>query len=344
MPILITDHLTLPIDEGMKKFTFSLFRHAAKSGHFRILSSPDKLPIASIEQYQATKWLFGRGLRQILGRTARESVLYIPASSTTLASFLRAWLIKWMLPGSQVTLVSLQKRWHRKWETPFLRAGRFTIVTFSQAACDEYAAMGLHAIALSPGVDGRRFRPVASNARQALREKRGWKTDDQVVLHVGHIRASRNLTALLDLAYAGYHVTVIGSSSTPYEEATARQLEQAGIEVIASFQTHVEEWYQAADCYVFPVRQESGAIEFPLSILEAMACNLPVVTTPFGGLVDAFQETACFQYYRRKDRLVDRIEKVLGAENCCNRDVVLHGFTWEKTFDRLLSHLKVEPV
>lgn len=339
MPILIADQLVPPIDEGMKKFTFLLFQHAAKNGRFRMLSSPGPLPIPSVECYRATKLLLGAGLRRQLGPPTGEPILYIPFASTTLASFLRAWMLRWIQPGSNITLLSLQQRRHSRWVAPFLRAGRFRIITFSRAARDRYAAMGLHAIALFPGVDSDLFKPADAVMRLALRKTRGWLPDDKVVLHVGHVRASRNLEALAGLARSGHRVVVLGSSSTPVEPATAQRLEQVGIEIVSAYQPRVEEWYQAADVYVFPATDQTGAIEFPLSILEAMACNLPVVTTPFGGLTDALRESAGFRYFTTPDELVERVAGVLNGPGIHNRETIEKNFTWEQAFDRLLAEV-----
>ena len=53
---------------------------------------------------------------------------------------------------------------------------------------------------------------------------------------------------------------------------------------LGGFVESIEHLYQAADCFVFPVLAADGAIELPLSVLEAMATNLPIMTTRFGGL------------------------------------------------------------
>lgn len=339
MPILLTDRLTLPIDEGMKKFTFQLFQYAAGRDRFRLLTSPEPLPIPGVETYRATKGLFGGGLLRKIGRGGREPVLYVPAASTTFASFLRAWTLKLFLPGSRITLVSLQRRRHRAWEAPFLRAGRFQIATFSPATRDQYAALGLAAVALTPGVDADAFQPADPAVRATLRAQRGWKPDETVALHVGHVRASRHLDVLAQLPARGLRTVVVGSPHTPRDDRTARCLQEAGVEVDVRYHPRIEEWYQAADVYVFPVVQETGAIEFPLSILEAMGCDLPVVTTPFGGVGAAFRESPGFRFFRPGDDLADRIREALASGSPGNRDVVLRDFTWNQAFARLLAVL-----
>jgi glycosyltransferase involved in cell wall biosynthesis len=42
-----------------------------------------------------------------------------------------------------------------------------------------------------------------------------------------------------------------------------------------------------ADCYVFPTIS-GNSIFTPLSVLEAMSCNLPVISTRFDGLLKCF--------------------------------------------------------
>jgi len=45
--------------------------------------------------------------------------------------------------------------------------------------------------------------------------------------------------------------------------------------------------YGAADLYLFPATDsQGGAIDLPLSVLEALAVGVPVLTTPFGATRD----------------------------------------------------------
>jgi len=133
--------------------------------------------------------------------------------------------------------------------------------------------------------------PVSEQKKRALRGAYGLPEGRPIVLHVGHVRANRNLDCLLDAQRSGrYQVVVIGSPSQSEPGELRKRLEGGGCIVRTDFLPNVEEMYQAADAYVFTVKpvapaeyprryQEVGVIDFPLSILEAMANGLPVVTT-----------------------------------------------------------------
>jgi glycosyltransferase involved in cell wall biosynthesis len=45
---------------------------------------------------------------------------------------------------------------------------------------------------------------------------------------------------------------------------------------------NVHEYLQASDIFVFPTEKEA----FGISLVEAMACSLPVIATPTGGIKD----------------------------------------------------------
>jgi glycosyltransferase involved in cell wall biosynthesis len=49
---------------------------------------------------------------------------------------------------------------------------------------------------------------------------------------------------------------------------------------------NVNEYLQASDVFVFPTENEA----FGISLIEAMACGLPVISTPVGGIKDIIQD------------------------------------------------------
>jgi glycosyltransferase involved in cell wall biosynthesis len=109
------------------------------------------------------------------------------------------------------------------------------------------------------------------------------------VTQVGHLRSRRNLDRFLAFqASGGYHTVVVASTSTPQDAQIKKALTAAGTMVIDTYVPNIEDIYRLSDLYLFLAESDTAAIELPLSVLEAMACNLPVVCTPFGGLRDFF--------------------------------------------------------
>jgi glycosyltransferase involved in cell wall biosynthesis len=88
------------------------------------------------------------------------------------------------------------------------------------------------------------------------------------------------------------------------------------VRVIDEFVANVAELYQLADCYVFPVppthwsAEAHWSIDAPLSILEAMACDLPVVSTRWEGLTRLFPGAPGL-------RIVDTPDDIAGAVADC---------------------------
>ena len=98
---------------------------------------------------------------------------------------------------------------------------------------------------------------------------------------------------------------------------------------------NIEELYNIADYYLFPVIRNDAAIETPLSVLEAMACNIPIITTAFGSLPDQFSEDDNFYFVNSIDEAIG-ILKNSRIRECKNRDKVKQ-FTWDEVVRKLVE-------
>ena len=137
------------------------------------------------------------------------------------------------------------------------------------------------------GVNTKKFLPVKEEKKRGLRKKLNLPDDSLVVLHVGHLKRDRNLSALLTLQKdPDVQIVIVGSTTTNQSIEEVKILDDAGCIVVTDYIPCIEEFYQSADCYIFPTISERAAIQIPLSILEALAVGIPVITTEFGGLKD----------------------------------------------------------
>jgi glycosyltransferase involved in cell wall biosynthesis len=110
------------------------------------------------------------------------------------------------------------------------------------------------------------------------------------------------------------------------------------VRVIDTYLSKVEEIYQAADVYVFPVQDDGSAIATPMSVLEAMACNLPVITTRFGALPRLFpNEGSGLVYINNEPELRSAVDDVLadGRPAVETRQLVL-SFDWAAIADAMI--------
>jgi glycosyltransferase involved in cell wall biosynthesis len=150
------------------------------------------------------------------------------------------------------------------WPVEALMARAGTLVVTSETAAEEtvryYRRPG---DALIPsGVDERVFRPLD---RAQARRRLGIETDRTLALFAGRIEYRKGGDLLEEsCARAGVQLMVAGRDGVP----GAHHLGVLAPEELA--------WaYAAADLLLFPTRYESCS----LTILEAIACGLPVITT-----------------------------------------------------------------
>lgn len=202
-----------------------------------------------------------------------------------------------------------------------------------------FGRLGCRVAQLPNGVDLERFKPAPDGRKRLLRQRYGLEPGLPVALHVGHLAAARNLMALAELPKAGIQVLVAGSVYMGTDLNLIRQLEGAGFRILRGYQPCVEELYMLADCYVFPVRP-GDSLSMPLSVLEAMSCNLPVITTRFRGLQTAFREGNGLRFVDHTDSLLAHVQAVLASsERPATREMV-RAFSWQSVVGQLLAYYR----
>ncbi|MDQ3894131.1 MAG: glycosyltransferase family 4 protein [Actinomycetota bacterium] len=157
---------------------------------------------------------------------------------------------------------------------------------------------------------------------------------------MGHARPHRGLEWLIGLRDDVLPLVVIGKS-LGFDPDVVQTLRNSGARVFDDYLPEIHEIYQLADVYAFPVRDEQSAIGAPLSVLEAMACNLPVVTTRFGALPRMISEGSGFFFVDDEAEFrASTIEALrLQRDQVRTRSQVLQ-YSWGMMADDLLSAVK----
>jgi len=200
-----------------------------------------------------------------------------------------------------------------------------------------FVDLGLRTRFLPNGVDVERFVPISEDFKKRLRRKYGIDEGRFVVLHVGPIIKGRTIQLLKELQNKETQVIVIGRRA-PMEKDLYRLLEKAGCLIWTNRFEHIEDVYALSDCYVFPTspKNKTKSIELPLSVLEAMSCNLPVITTKFGALPRIFEKDRDGLFFVENEEDIYKFMEILknGDTEVRTREMIL-PYSWKNVIGRL---------
>ncbi len=320
---LIGDFSGTP-DEGMKNVSRTTYEHLAARHDVLVLTARTIFKPAVLRRFLN----FRPGIVHYLhGPTIRSLVLLK--------------VMRFLVGREAQTVVSATRPYFSKftrWLVPFLKPD--LILTQSAKFERFFKHHGFRVAFLPNGVDCHKFAPVDPGIKERLRGKHNLPLDKKIVLHVGHIKPNRKLDLFLDIQkMPGVQVVVVGGTVERSDEELKRKLQAAGVKVIHHYLNDISELYKAADLYVFPIQDMGdalpdaynriGSIDLPLSILEAMACNLPVISTPFGALPRLFKPVDGLEFAPTRQAMVARVHAAEWAAPPRTRRLVL-PLDWQR--------------
>jgi len=220
-------------------------------------------------------------------------------SGPTFKSLLILKLYKIFLGESVKIVVSATRPFFRNYEKKLLSILKPSIVLTQATKWEKvFKNANMKTKFIPNPINYNKFRKLNISSSQ-LRKKYALPINKKLILHVGHIRSNRNLELLGDIQSSlikqNIQIVIVGSTHFPPENSLLKFLKEKGCIVLLGYIEKIEEIYNACDIYVFPVKglapniypktlDEVGVVDMPLSILEALACELPIISTPIDSI------------------------------------------------------------
>jgi len=291
--LFITDALLYPYDEGFRKFAFYLydFFQSYKNTEIIILNDNDKLEQKDNVSFMKTNKLF-LNFKFLKIVKKYKYVIYYPLSSVTFFSILRAYILA--LFSRKSYIIGLQEREYSKLERFFIRKIKrvcFVIQFDNDNIYNE-------TITIESGIDAKKFNIIENKCYLSeIKKKYGIPEGKKIFLHVGHMNAGRNIDELIMIQKEidDAQVVLVSSTSTDSDYSLTEKCKNSGLIVIKRFIDNISDIYNIADCYLFLVNDPKNFISKPLSVLEALACGIPVAA--YNTIKDKFKKPSSEIYF-----------------------------------------------
>jgi D-inositol-3-phosphate glycosyltransferase len=189
------------------------------------------------------------------------------------------------------------------------------------------------------GVDLSLFYPVSTEQKIKLRQKYDLPVDKTLALFVGRFVPKKGFNKLIKAASENYTLVFVGG------ERPANVRPNKYMIFLGTFsQRETADVYQACDVFILPSQGEG----FPLSIQEAMACGLPIITTDDHGYVTySFDRSLLCLIHPSVDEIKKHLTKVVKdsklreAMGEYSYDYAKEHFNWSRT-TRAMSNVYSE--
>jgi glycosyltransferase involved in cell wall biosynthesis len=193
-----------------------------------------------------------------------------------------------------------------------------------------------HVVSVPTGIDTVRFSP---GDRSAIRQQLGLPGDATIVGIVATIRTWKGHQYLIDAVRRIDHprlvLLIVGDG--PIRDVVERHVAESGLASqtrMVGQQRDVVPWLQALDVFALPSYANEGV---PQAIVQAMCCQLPVVSTPVGAIDEAVvhQQTGLIVPPKQVEPLAQALSRLLD-------DTALRQRLGSAGRQRAMAHFGVE--
>jgi glycosyltransferase involved in cell wall biosynthesis len=210
------------------------------------------------------------------------------------------------------------------------RADAFSAISSEVATEWTSSKVPLNKIHLIPnGVDTALFAPVNAEQKSFLRQKLNLPQAAIIAIYTGRLVSYKGLPLLLNVwdeircRHQDVILLLAGTGGLDIHNCEAQlrdYVKSAGLKANVWFLGSVQnipEYLQAADLFVFPTENDA----FPSSLIEAMSCGLPIVTTPVGAIktIVADQETGLIVQPGNRQQLYEALVAIISDKTLPSR-------------------------
>jgi len=340
--ILITEYLDPPYDEGIKKTVYNLFLNLNENYKLEVICRYG-IKKDNIHVIDTNPLFFSKKIKTIIENFKPNVIIYLPFQSSTFASYLRLKVFSFFANRIKIIFIALQPKPLKKWQqfiTKFIKPE--IALTPSPALKQSWDKLKIKNKLIPLLTDLNVFKPISNQiSKKTLREKYNLPIDAFIISHMGHLNDGRNLKTLIPLQNNGLQVVIVGSSSTPKDAhgqlSLKEELEKTGIIILNKFIENIEEIYHLSDVYIFPVVAKNSSIGLPLSILEARACDIPVITTDYGSVKYYLGTDNDGIFFSKPNEFYNKVKEIKNRQQNHNKSLI--NLLNDKFYDIILNSI-----